>query len=85
MAAGRAPAMGVEMPINRLLEGSDLTQEKQEALKAAFVRTLRMLKLVDRNDPICDIVARKIVEVGERGAHSADAICEIAMGELLKE
>jgi hypothetical protein len=73
---------GIEMPINRLLEDSSLTPEEQEALKAAFVRTLRMLNLVDRNDPICEIVARKIVEVGERHGHDPDAICEIVIEEL---
>ena len=70
------------MPIHRLLEDSNLTPERQEALQAAFVRTLRMLNLVDRNDPICDIIARKIMEVGERSGHGADAICEIAVEEL---
>ena len=70
------------MPINHLLEESNLTPERQEALKAAFSRTLRMLHLVDRNDPICEIVARKIVEVGERSSHGSDAICEIVIEEL---
>lgn len=70
------------MPINRLLEHSSLTSEEQEALKAAFIRILRKLQLVDRNDPICEIVARKIIEIGERGANNPDAICEIAIREL---
>ena len=70
------------MPIHRLLEDSNLTPERQEALEAAFVRTLRMLNLVDRNDPICEIVARKIMEIGARNGHDSNAICEIALEEL---
>jgi hypothetical protein len=70
------------MPINRLLEDSELTSEEQEAREAAFIRTLRKLQLVDRNDPICEIVARKIMEIGERGVGNPDAICEIAFREL---
>jgi hypothetical protein len=70
------------MTINRLLEENNLTPEKQEALKAAFARTLRVLNLVDRNDPICEIVARKIVEIGERGELDPEVICEIVRDEL---
>ena len=70
------------MPINRLLEDRHLTPERQEALRAAFIRILGMLNLVDRNDPICEIIARKIVEVGERDDHNPKAICEIALDEL---
>jgi hypothetical protein len=61
---------------------SKLTPEAQEALKAAFVQALRKLHLVDRNDPVCDIVARKIIEIGKRGVHDPVAICEMVVREL---
>jgi len=70
------------MPINRLLEDSKPTPEEQAALNAAFVRVLRKLQLVDRNDPVCDIVARKTVEIGKRGSHDPVAICEMVMRKL---
>jgi hypothetical protein len=73
------------MPINRLLQDSKLTPEEQEALKAAFVQTLRKLHLVDRNDPVCEIVAHKIVEINKRGALDPNAICEIAVRELQEQ
>ena len=72
------------MPINRLLEGSRLTPVEQQALNAAFIRTLSKLHLVDRNDPICEIVARKVIEVGKRGTDDPNVICEIAIRELGK-
>lgn len=70
------------MPINRLLLDSDLTPEQRHVLTLAFDRTLRELNLVDRNDPICEVVARKIIEINQAGATNALAISEIALREL---
>jgi hypothetical protein len=52
------------MPINRLLKDSKLTPEDVERLNQAFTFALRSLSLVDRNDPLTEIVARKVIEVG---------------------
>ena len=54
------------MPINRLLKDSNLAPEEQQALKQAFDRSLRKLHLVNRNDPVCEIVAHKIIEIEAR-------------------
>jgi hypothetical protein len=70
------------MPINRLLEDSKLTLEGQAVLNLAFDRTLRKLHLVDRNDPICEIVARKVIEIGATGVTNPVAISEIAVRQL---
>ncbi len=50
------------MPILRLLEGSGLGAEDIERLRCAYENALRALHLVDRNDPVAEIVARKIIE-----------------------
>jgi hypothetical protein len=47
----------------RLLTDSNLTPEQRRVLERAFSATLRKLGLVDRNDPICEIVARKVIEI----------------------
>lgn len=52
------------MPINRLLKDSKLTPEEIERLNKAYTFTLRSLSLVDRNDPLTEIVARKVIEIG---------------------
>jgi hypothetical protein len=70
------------MPINRLLKDSKLGLEEREVLNLAFIRALRLLRLVDRNDPVCDIVARKIMEIGATGASDPVAISEIAARAL---
>ena len=52
------------MPINRLLKDSHLEPERVEALNRAFNLALQSLGLVDRNDPVCDLVAREIIKYG---------------------
>ena len=70
------------MPIDRLLQNSKLEPAAQKALRLAFIRALRLLGLVDRNDPICEIVACKIVEIGATGVSDPIAISDIAVGQL---
>jgi hypothetical protein len=65
-----------------LLKDSKLGPEEREILNLAFIRALRLLRLVDRNDPVCDIVARKIREIGATGASDPVAISEIAARAL---
>ena len=55
---------GTEMPINRLLKDSKLGAEEIARLNAAYSYALRELSLVDRNDPLTEMLARKIIEVG---------------------
>jgi hypothetical protein len=52
------------MPINRLLESSKLAPEEIERLNHAFTFALRSLSLVDRNDPLTEIVAKTVIEIG---------------------
>jgi hypothetical protein len=55
------------MPIRRLLETSSSSPEEISRLVAAYEQTLRALNLVDRNDPIAEIVARKVIEIANDG------------------
>jgi hypothetical protein len=52
------------MPIGRLLTGSKLGTDEIENLTRAFDQALRSLHLVDRNDPLTEMIARKIIEIG---------------------
>ena len=70
------------MPITRLLTDSKLTPEQRHVLEPAFRQVLTKLELVDRNDPICGLVARKVIQIGEGGATNAVAIAEIAYRQL---
>lgn len=68
------------MPINRLL-GNASTADA-ERINRAFVATLKSLQLVDRNDPICEIVARKVIEIDAAGTRDPHAIAKAAAREL---
>ena len=70
------------MAITRLLQKSNLGPAQQEILNLAFIRALRLLHLVDRNDPVCEIVARKIIEIGATAAGDPVVISEIAARQL---
>ncbi len=71
------------MPIDRLISANiNLTPEQRHVLELAFNRTLRKLNLVDRNDPICEMVARKVLEIEMGGVSNAVAISDIALRQL---
>jgi len=70
------------MPINRLLNGSGLGPEEVGRLNRAYTYALRQLQLVDRNDPIVDIVAKKIIEIGATGISDPEEISKTAVKQL---
>lgn len=51
-------------------------------LSDAYERTLRKLNLVDRRDPITEMMAKKIIELGQRGVREAKQLSELAIKEL---
>ena len=59
------------MPIQHLLESSSFTPEQQRVIECSFDATLKKLHLVDRNDPICEIVAQKVIDVASSAAIDA--------------
>jgi hypothetical protein len=69
------------MPINRLLANSKLGPEEIKRLNAAYAYALRSLSVVDRGDPLTEMLARKIIEVGATESDPAK-ISEIAIKRL---
>lgn len=67
------------MPIYRLLQNAGFDPEHVRALGEAFEETLATLGLVDRNDPLVELVARKIVELGQQGVRDPKRIRELAV------
>jgi hypothetical protein len=70
------------MPINRLLANSELEPDEIENLKLAFKQALHSLQVVDRDDPLTELVARKIIEINATGVHDAGEIAKIAVKQL---
>ena len=70
------------MPISRLLKNGKISPEAVERLDRAFTFTLKSLQLPDRNDPVCEIVARKVVEIDAAGIREPQEIAKRAAREL---
>jgi hypothetical protein len=69
------------MPINRLLKDRR-TPKEIELLNKAFNHALNLLGVVDRNDPLCDMVARKVIEVGATGICEPREIAVMAVARI---
>jgi hypothetical protein len=76
------PELKPKMAIYRLLQNSPLGPEEISILTDAYERTLHALCLVDRNDPITDLIARKIIELAQRGVREAKQLSALAIKEL---
>jgi hypothetical protein len=57
----------VIVSIRRLLKGSNLAPEEIDRLTMAYEQALRSLHLVDQDDPVAEIVAKKIIAIGATG------------------
>jgi hypothetical protein len=72
------------MPIYRLLQNMPMEPEDIRRLTTAYEQALRTLGIVDRGDPLAELVARKIIEIAQTGIRepadiSAQAIKEIGI------
>jgi hypothetical protein len=70
------------MAIYRFLQNVPLGPDEIANLVSAYERTLKKLGLVDRNDPVAELVAKKIIEIAQRGVRDPRQIAELAMKEL---
>jgi hypothetical protein len=70
------------MAIQRLLRHLELEADAVRRLVTAYEETLRALRLVDRTDPITDLVARKVIEIGRSGDRDAAEISSLAVRQL---
>jgi hypothetical protein len=74
--------VGRAMPICRLLQNMPMGPEEISRLTTAFEQTLRTMGLVDRNDPVVEMVAKRIIEVGQTGVRDPAEISALAIKEL---
>src|SRR5207237_3543416 len=55
--------LGCEMAISRLLRNSRLKPEQISRLEAAYEQALHTLCIKDRDDPLTEMVAKKIIKI----------------------
>ena len=70
------------MAILQLLQNSELAAEDMARLLAAYEKTLRALSLVDRSDPITDLVAGKVIEISQSGVRDPAQISRLSVRAL---
>jgi len=70
------------MIIYRLLKDTAFGPEDIERLVMAYEQTLRALRLKDRNDPITQLVAEKIIAIGRLGIEDPAEISKLALKRL---
>ncbi len=71
--------------ITRLLVQAHISLGSEEIgrLKEAYMRALLALHLLDRDDPLAEIVvAKKIIEVSQTGINDPMQICQLAIQAL---
>jgi hypothetical protein len=67
------------MPIDRFLADRNITPERRHILMLAYNQALRKLNLIDRDDAVCELVARKVIEIGANSTLTALAIAELTV------
>jgi len=70
------------MAIHRMLQNIPLAPEDISRLVAAYEAALKALDLADRTDPLTEIVARKIIEIGQTGVRDPLQISKLAVKAL---
>jgi hypothetical protein len=68
--------------IYRLLQNSVFGPEEVGRLAAAYEDALTALGLSDRNDPVTELVAKKIIEVARTGEADPARISKLAIKAL---
>ena len=72
------------MAIYRLIRESVFEPEAIERMTAAYENALEVLQLTDRQDPLTELVARKIIEFAEVGETDPDRLCQRSLDALGK-
>ncbi len=70
------------MALYRLLDEGSFDQADIDRMTAAYEAALQLLRLKDRNDPITEIVAAKIIQITRLGERDPPRICARALKEL---
>jgi hypothetical protein len=70
------------MPIHRLLQNQPIGPEEISRLVTAYEQALRGLCLVDRNDPLAEMIAKKVIEIAQRGVRDPTDIASLSIVEL---
>jgi hypothetical protein len=70
------------MAIYRILQNRPMGPEEISRLTAAYEQALRGIGLVDRDDPLSEMVAKKVIQIAQSGVRDPKDIAALAVMEL---
>ena len=70
------------MPLSPYLEKHSFDPDALQAMTRAFDKACQQLQLKDRTDRLCELVARKIIEVAATGERDPDRLCAKVLSDL---
>ena len=70
------------MAIYRLLKFSAFEPEAITRMTTAYEDALCVLGVADRQDPVTEIIAKKIIEIAQKGERDPVRLCQRALAEL---
>jgi hypothetical protein len=71
------------MPIHRLIQNLSFNQDDIDRLAAAYEDALRALHISDRDDPINQVIAQRIIEGARTGVRDPGDLCKTAIKDLM--
>jgi hypothetical protein len=72
------------MPITEYMDGFKFDSETRRVMGLAFEMTLASLRHDKWNEPLKEIVAKKIIELANEGMRDPNLLCEWALQDLCK-
>ncbi|XIA67714.1 hypothetical protein ACFIOY_11055 [Bradyrhizobium sp. TZ2] len=70
------------MAIYRLLQNSTVEPEEVGRITAAYEQTLHILCVKDRDDPLTEMIAKRIIKIAQTGVHDPAQISALAIKGL---
>jgi indole-3-glycerol phosphate synthase len=70
------------LAIYRLLQNSSVQPEEIRRIAAAYERALRTLCVKDRDDPLTEMIAKKIIKIAQSGIKDPAQIATLAIKGL---
>jgi hypothetical protein len=74
--------MRAVMPIRPFLAGEAFEPEVVSTMALAFEKTCEALNLCPKDDPITRLVAKKIIDLTQRGIRDPDTLSAMALKEF---
>ncbi len=70
------------MAIDRMIRESVFEPAAIECMTTAYEHALKVLQLTNRDDPITELIARKIIEIADAGESDPCRLCRRALTAL---